>query len=87
MAYAVYLTSPAQDDLEGLPKDIQERLASALDALAENPRSGQVTKLEGEDDLYRIRLGPYRIVYTISDSPPEVTITMIRHRKDSYRLF
>lgn len=87
MGYAVYLTNPARQDIESLPTDIQRRLETVIDALAEDPRSPQVRKIVGADELYRLRLGPYRVVFMISDSPPEVTITMIRHRKDAYRLF
>ena len=44
-----------------------------------------VEKLEGEDDLYRVRVGDYRVVFTISDERLIVLVVRIAHRKDVYR--
>lgn len=44
-----------------------------------------MVKLSGEDDLYRIRVGDYRIVYTIKDTQLLVLVLKIRHRREVYR--
>jgi mRNA interferase RelE/StbE len=44
-----------------------------------------VAKLEGALDLWRIRVGEWRIVYRISDSEHLVDIVAIRHRREAYR--
>jgi mRNA interferase RelE/StbE len=69
LAYAVYLTRAAERDLERLPAAVQTRLAVAFQQLSENPRIADVIKLEGEDDLYRKRVGDYRLVFQLSDVP------------------
>ena len=56
-----------------------------MDALAANPRPKGVKKLSGPDDLYRIRVGDYRIVYQIHDDRLIVLVVRIGHRKDVYR--
>ena len=56
-----------------------------MDALAANPRPRGVKKLTGLDDLYRIRVADYRIVYQIQDDRLIVLVVRIGHRKDVYR--
>ncbi|MEH2089209.1 type II toxin-antitoxin system RelE family toxin [Nostoc sp.] len=43
-------------------------------------------KLEGSDNLYRVRLGKYRIIYEIQDGLLLVTVVKVKHRSDVYRL-
>jgi mRNA interferase RelE/StbE len=61
------------------------RLAAKLEALAENPRPAGVTKLQGEANAWRIRVGDYRVLYTIEDRRPVVLVIKIGHRRDVYR--
>lgn len=56
-----------------------------MDALAGDPRPKGVKKLFGLDDLYRIRVGEYRVVYQIQDNRLIVLVVRIGHRKDVYR--
>jgi mRNA interferase RelE/StbE len=44
-----------------------------------------VIKIEGADDLWRLRIGDWRVIYRISDREKLVDIIAIRHRKDAYR--
>jgi mRNA interferase RelE/StbE len=68
-----------------LPKRVQVRLKSKIDALSENPRPLGVEKLKGEDDLYRIRVGDYRVIYQVKDNALIVLIVKIGDRKEVYR--
>src|SRR2546430_203991 len=56
-----------------------------FDALAADPRPAKVIKMEGEADLYRIRVGDYRIVYYVWDREEEVLVVKIAHRREVYR--
>jgi len=70
--------------LEKLPLDVQERVLEAVTALANNPRPFGVHKLEY--DLYRIRIGRYRVIYWISDKERLVVITKVAKRSErTYR--
>ncbi len=84
--YRVELARRAERDLEALPKPVQRRLAEAIDALSDEPRPQGVRKLSSADELYRIRVGDYRVVYKISEEALVVLVIRIGHRRDIYRL-
>ncbi len=64
---------------------IQIQISTALRKLALNPRLEQAKKLAGMDELYRVRVGDYRIVYTIEDDRLVVLVVRIAHRREVYR--
>ena len=85
MAYRVILKPSAEKALDKLPKQTQARVVAKMAALAETPRPPGSVKLAGRDDAYRIRVGDYRIVYEIDDQNQTVFVTIIAHRRESYR--
>lgn len=84
MAYQVTVTPKAQRIIAKLPIDLRRRIANRIAALADDPRPPGSTKLSGEDS-YRIRVGDYRIIYTIQDDRLIVLIIDVGHRRDIYR--
>jgi mRNA interferase RelE/StbE len=56
-----------------------------IDALAIEPRSIGSVKLAEAEDLYRIRVGSYRIIYSIQDDLLIILVVKIGHRRDIYR--
>ena len=85
MPYRVELTKRAARDLRGLPRGEQARVARAIDGLAGDPRPHGYRKLEGSDDLYRVRVGNYRVIYTGEDDVLVVLVIRIGDRRDVYR--
>lgn len=85
MAYAVLLAPAAERQLKAFDKPLQQRIARRLARLGDHPRPPGVEKLEGEDDLYRVREGDYRVIYTIQDRQLIVLVVKIGHRKEVYR--
>jgi mRNA interferase RelE/StbE len=85
MAYSVLLAPSAERQLKTLADPIQKRIVKRLRALQTYPRRAGVTKLVGEDDLYRIREGNYRIIYTIRDKDLIVLVVKIGNRKEVYK--
>lgn len=83
--YDVQLTASAARAFRKLDGPARHKLGRVIDGLANNPRPPGVTKLEGEADLYRVRSGDYRIIYTIRDKLLLVLVIAIGHRKDIYR--
>lgn len=61
------------------------RLRAAIDGLAQNARPSDCVKLAGEPDLYRIRVGDYRIIYQVNDLESRVLVLAIGHRREVYR--
>lgn len=85
MAYTVKLKPSAVRDFKRLDRSAQKRVASKIDALAEDPIPSGVARLEGKGNLYRIRAGDYRIVYQVRDDVLLVLVVKIGHRRDIYR--
>ncbi|MDE2009421.1 MAG: type II toxin-antitoxin system RelE/ParE family toxin [Candidatus Omnitrophica bacterium] len=84
MKYAVEITSSAQRQFKKLPESIQESLTPKILSLEENPRPVGTKKLQASD-YYRIRVGNYRVIYSINDKACLVKILDLGHRKDIYR--
>ena len=85
MSYAVRLDMRTRKALDRLPGDLYGRLIRKLEALQENPRPMGAEKLAGPEDLYRVRVGDWRIVYAIRDRDLVVIVIRIGHRRDVYR--
>jgi len=60
-------------------------VTEALAVLRDDPRPPGCVKLTGADDLWRIRVGQYRVVYTIRDDELLVLVVRVAHRRDVYR--
>jgi mRNA interferase RelE/StbE len=83
-SYEIRLHPQAARAFQRLQKPIRNRIAAAIDALADDPRSPGTAKLAGRDD-YRIRVGDYRIVFAVDDDERLVLIGRIAHRREVYR--
>ena len=83
--YAVEFSSRASRQLRKMESAAGRRLARAIDSLAEDPRKAGVVALSDTDDLFRLRVGTYRIIFTIEDDRLVVLVVKIGHRRDIYR--
>jgi len=84
-SYQIEIKPSASRELEKLPQQIIPRIVTAIKELAENPYPPGVKKLTGFDRTYRIRVGDYRVLYTIYENRLVIEIIRVRHRKDAYR--
>jgi mRNA interferase RelE/StbE len=85
MTYRIEVKPQAEKALARTPHPHRRRIARAIDALARAPRPSGCVKLVGADDVYRIRVGDYRILYQVMDKVLIIHIIRIGHRKDVYR--
>ena len=84
--YSVQLRPAAERDLKKIKDQTAlRRIAHAIDGLAVNPRPPGAHTLQGEDSILRIRVGDYRILYTIEDKAPLVLVIKVGHRARSER--
>ena len=83
--YDVQLEDIASKELQSLPKPFIARIFRKIESLGNNPRPVGYTKLTGFSDLYRIRSGDFRIVYSVNDVSRRIVVLRIRHRRDVYR--
>jgi mRNA interferase RelE/StbE len=83
-SYKIVFKRSVAKDIRRIPdKDVQ-RILKRIEALIEEPRPPGAEKLTG-DEIYRVRQGNYRILYTIEDELITVTIVKVAHRRDVYR--
>jgi mRNA interferase RelE/StbE len=84
-SYKIQIRKSAKKVLARLPQDLFRRLTAAISALAFDPRPMGYKKLAGEYDSYRIRVGDWRITYTIQDEILLVTVVEVAPRGGAYR--
>jgi mRNA interferase RelE/StbE len=83
--YKVVLSKKAEKQLDDIPNPYYWSIRERLKKLQYNPRPGGFRKLAGYQDLYRIRISHYRIIYSIYDDVLKVEVINIDHRKQIYR--
>ena len=84
-AYRVDVAQAAARQIRKLPRTVQTKIVQKIDLLERNPRPFGVEKLGGGESLYRVRVGDYRIIYTIEDRILRVLVVKVADRKDVYR--
>jgi mRNA interferase RelE/StbE len=84
-SYEIAFKSSVEKDLLGLPKSAIERVVGRIELLSGNPFPRQSVKLAGAKQVYRVRAGDYRIVYSVDKTTKQVLVHYVRHRRDAYR--
>jgi mRNA interferase RelE/StbE len=85
-SYRVLIKPSAAKEIEAVDqKRERQRIVARILALADEPRPPGCEKLAGEDNRYRIRIGRFRVVYSIADDELLVFVVRVAHRKDVYR--
>ncbi|HME57484.1 MAG TPA: type II toxin-antitoxin system RelE/ParE family toxin [Terracidiphilus sp.] len=82
--YRVTLKSSAEKEFFRLSEPISARIFPKIKALSTDPRPQGCKKLRGGSDAWRIRVGDYRVIYTIDDKEKKVKVTRIGHRREVY---
>jgi mRNA interferase RelE/StbE len=83
--HSVQFRPAALRQLRKLPRDALQRIQAATETLRDEPRPEGAAKLAGTHDLWRIRVGDYRVVYVIADDVLVVTVVRIGHQREVYR--
>jgi mRNA interferase RelE/StbE len=85
VAWTVVIEAAARKALQRVPGTVRERILRALIALEANPFAGDVKKLSGTEQIWRLRVGNYRIVYEIDKGRLTVLVIRIADRREAYR--
>lgn len=85
MSYTVHVRTSAAKEIRSLPRPIQRRVGLAIDRLETTPRPPGAQALSGYENLYRLRIGEYRLVYEIRDREILIIVIRVRHRREVYR--
>lgn len=84
--YRVLIKPSAAKEIEAVDqKTDRQRIVASIRSLGEDPRPHGSEKLAGESDRYRLRVGRYRVIYSIEDRELLVFVVRVGHRKDVYR--
>jgi len=83
--YSVVFARSARRELELLDAAIVNRIFPRIESLSRRPRPSNCVKLQGTRNLWRIRIGSYRVIYAIDDDNKLIDIVAVRHRRDAYR--
>ncbi|MBL7063610.1 MAG: type II toxin-antitoxin system RelE/ParE family toxin [Anaerolineae bacterium] len=84
--YTITFAQSARKELERLSANVVSRIFPKIEALAQSPRPPGCRKLQGFENLWRIRVGYYRVIYQVFDEELVVDIVAVRHRSKAYRL-
>jgi mRNA interferase RelE/StbE len=82
--YSIVFARSARHELEVLDAAIIRRILPKVESLGDAPRPHGARKLAGEKHLWRIRIGDYRVIYSILDKERRIDITAVRHRREAY---
>jgi mRNA interferase RelE/StbE len=83
--YRITFARSAGKELDKLDRPIARRVWTAIEKLSKNPRPSGCVKLTASQNDWRIRIGDWRVIYTIDDAAKIVDVSAIRHRSDAYR--
>lgn len=82
--YQLRIKKPAEKEFASLPLEAILSIKDHIRELSDNPFPTGYKKLKGFKNLYRIRSGTYRIIYSIQHNELIIEILKIGHRKDVY---
>jgi mRNA interferase RelE/StbE len=82
--YSVLILPRAQRELAALNKSDYAKIKAVIWGLGENPRPANCAKLVGRP-AWRIRIGDFRVIYSIDDALRTVTVLQVGHRREVYR--
>jgi mRNA interferase RelE/StbE len=83
--HAVILERQAEKALRRLPRDVLRRVDTIILGLADDPRPAGCKKLVGSENLYRLRVGAWRVIYAVEDERLIVLVIDIEARNHAYR--
>ena len=83
--YAITFARSARRELEKIDPSLARRILITIEELSNEPRPPGCRKLQGSTNLWRVRIGDYRVVYSVDDRHRVIDITAVRHRREAYR--
>ena len=85
MSYEIQILPKAARQIKALSVEVRQDISLTIQSLANEPRPIGVKKLSGEKDIYRVRVGNYRVLYRIVNKVLVVVVVSVGHRREVYR--
>jgi len=83
MAWALLVAKRVRKDVKKIPQKERESIFVAIEELVHNPYGGDIEKMEGEDRVWRRRIGSYRVFYEIFSSEQVIYVFCVERRTSS----
>jgi mRNA interferase RelE/StbE len=83
--YSIIFKPSVEKDLRRLQTKTADRILLQIEKLETDPFSRQSLRLSGTEQLYRLRVGDYRVIYEVDTLSRQVIIHYVRHRREVYR--
>ena len=84
-SFDIFWKSSDEHYLRRIDHQYIPQILRLIDDLSENPFPNQSRKLRGSESSYRIRIGDYRVIYTVDPHARRITVFHVRHRREAYR--
>jgi len=85
MGYSLFFHKKVKKFISELDHSQKDRVKEKLVSFAENPFVGDIKKVKGKKDVFRLRIGDFRILYILDDKEKSIYIVKIDYRKTAYR--
>jgi mRNA interferase RelE/StbE len=85
MNYQITFSRSARKELQKLEDALLHKIFLKIENLTTNPKPVGCRKLQSYEDLWRIRIGDYRVLYSINETEKQIDIIAVRHRKEAYK--
>lgn len=83
--YTIVFSKSADKSLSSLDKQTQQRILAKVKELKTHHENLDIKKLKSHNALYRLRVGLFRIIYTIQHEEIIIYIIAVGHRRDIYQ--
>jgi len=84
MKYTVEISASIRKQMKRMPNSDKKKILDKIDSLSDDPRPPGYKKLYYYTDFFRVRVGNYRIIYTIQDERLVVVVVEVTDRRDAY---
>ena len=84
-SYDIIFKPSVEKDLRTLPRPVVARVMQRIETLKDDPFPRQSIKLTGAEQLYRMRVGDYRVIYGVDTEAKRIMVHYVRHRREAYR--
>jgi mRNA interferase RelE/StbE len=85
-SFSIVWLKSAHKSFEKLPVSTQKAIVKQIDFLITSHENSDIKKLKGYSDFYRLRVGDYRIIFSINKQTKQICISAVGHRREIYNL-